>query len=173
MRNGARLKPPRNVSPSMSKSQGGPGFGALSKVRRSGFASFKFFSLYISTTVNFRMAYGSSAQKVSAENPPVAPLQQRDRRYYQVPTTLACADHQGLNRAAISPQVIDHKTIRICARVHPFDLRPFVQQTYVLQFQKHAGRVARVLLIECDLECERPNPGEKVELVGYRTTVKT
>src|SRR5262249_60692774 len=69
--------------------------------------------------------------------------------------------------------MIDHKTIGVGAGVHPSDLRALVQQTDVLQLQEHPGRVARVLLIECDLKGERSNPGEKVELVGDRTAVKT
>src|SRR5262245_16983189 len=177
MRNGARLKPARIVSPSISNSLG---IGASSEAGRSRLAICKSFLLYISITVNFHMpyvishmAYGSPSQEVSAENPPIAPLQQRDRRDHQISLTLASADHQSLNRAAISPQVIDHETIRVGARVHPFDLRPFVQQTDILQLQEHAGRVARVLLIECDLEGEGTDAGQKVEFVGDRAAVKT
>src|SRR5262245_46188787 len=118
------------------------------------------------------IAYGSPSHEVSAENPPVAPLQQRDRRDYQISLTLACADHHGLNRAAVSPQLIDHKTIGVGARVHPPDLRPFVQQTDILQLQEDAGRVARIFFVECDLEGERSVPGEKIDLVRDRTTVK-
>src|SRR5262245_16396761 len=69
--------------------------------------------------------------------------------------------------------MIDHKTIGVGARVHPFDLRALMQQANILQLQEHAGRITRVLLIECDLECERPGPGEKVELVGDGTAVET
>src|SRR5215510_2690942 len=157
----------------MSNSLGGPGGAASFEARRSCSAICKCFLLRISVTINFRTAYVSSAQKVSAENPPVAPLQQRDRRDYQIPLTLACADHQGLNRPAVSPQLIDHKTILVGARVHPPDLRPLVQQTDILQLQKHAGRVTRILFVECDLEGERSVPGEKIDLVCDRTTVKT
>src|SRR5215468_2974156 len=122
----------------MSNSLGGPGGGASSAARRSCSAICRCFLLRISVTINFRMAYGSSAQKVSAENPPVAPLQQRDRRDGQISLTLARADHQGLNHATVSPQVIDHKTIGVRARVHPpdlADLRLPVQQTDVLQLK--------------------------------------
>src|SRR5262249_37811294 len=119
------------------------------------------------------IAYGSPSHEVSAENPPVAPLQQRDRRDYQITLTLACADHQGLNRAAVSPQLIDHKTIGVGARVHPPDLRPLVQYKNILQLHKHARRVSRILFVECDLEGERSVSGEEVDLVGDRTTVKT
>src|SRR5262245_51234689 len=118
-------------------------------------------------------AFGSTGQKVSAENLPITPLQQWERGEGQISLSLACAHNYGLNRAAIIPQVIDHETIRVGAGVHPSDFRALVQQTDVLQLQEHAGRIARVLLIECDLEGERPDPGKKVELVGDRAAVKT
>ena len=68
----------------------------------------------------------STAQKVSAENLPITPLQQRERGEGQISLSLACAHNYGLNRAAISPQMIDHETVRVGAGVHPSDLRQFV-----------------------------------------------
>src|SRR5215470_1465199 len=183
MRNGARLKRARNISRSISKILGSPGVSASVEVRRFRLVICKCFLLYISFYRQYsichmrycisHLAYGSPAEKVPAENLPIAPFQQRERRERQISLRLACAHNYGLNRAPIRPQMIDHKTIRVGARVHPSDLGTLVQQTDVLQLQKHAGRVARVLLIECDLEGERSDPGEKVQLVGDWAAVKT
>src|SRR5262249_36842531 len=96
------------------------------------------------------------------------PTEKRGHRNDEIARRLARADDQILDRPPRQPEPIKHEVEWISARIHPFYLRLSMEPADVFDFQQHAGRVPRRVLIKGNFEGKRAMYGKEFALEGYR-----